>query len=84
MNVKELVTYSFARNVGPRDRALRIATGLALGGAAWFIGAPPWAAVALTIVGVMWTLTGVVGRCALYYMLGYSTCPHETRSHNAT
>jgi hypothetical protein len=78
MNVKQLVTYSFSKNVGRWDRAFRITSGLALTIVGWTVRPPMWIAVALTSFGVAWMLTGAVSRCALYCMLGYSTCPRET------
>jgi hypothetical protein len=57
-------------NVGGIDRILRIA----LGG-----GLIAWAAVfdgpALAYLGVIPLLTGVVGTCGLYSLLGINTCP---------
>jgi hypothetical protein len=57
-------------NEGTVDRVLRIVLGLAL--------------IALVFVGpkTMWgwigllpLMTGIVGRCGLYYLLGFNTCP---------
>lgn len=58
------------RNVGSWDRALRIVAGLVL--------------IALTLMGTIgvwgWIglvplVTGLMGRCPMYKMLGLSTCP---------
>ncbi|TAK28627.1 MAG: DUF2892 domain-containing protein [Myxococcaceae bacterium] len=74
MDIKKLVTLTFDKNVGTADRAFRLASGLALVGAAWWLrpGAASWA---LGVLGLMWTATGVLSRCSIYYLLGYSTCP---------
>jgi hypothetical protein len=60
-------------NVGSIDRILRIA----LGG-----GLIAWAAVfdgpALAYLGVIPLLTGVVGTCGLYSLLGINTCRVRT------
>ncbi len=57
-------------NVGGIDRILRIAIGVALialaatGSIGWW----GW-------LGIVPLLTGVMGSCALYSLLGFSTCP---------
>lgn len=59
-------------NVGTIDKVLRIVVGLALlslffvleGQARWW-----------SLVGLVPLLTGVVGICPLYSLLGISTCP---------
>ena len=57
-------------NVGTVDRVLRVAAGVTL--------------IALTLtgtiglwgwIGVVPVLTGAVGSCPLYSLLGFSTCP---------
>ena len=62
------------RNVGTLDRWVRIIVGLVL--------------IALTLngtigvwgwIGVLPLATGLAGRCALYSLLGISTCPLERR-----
>lgn len=52
------------------ERALRVALGLALVGlaATGTVGAWGW-------VGVVPVLTGLIGSCPLYTLLGFSTCP---------
>lgn len=56
-------------NVGGIDRILRIVVGLAL--IAWaLMGGPVWA-----WIGVVPLATGAVGFCALYPLLGITTCP---------
>ncbi len=56
-------------NVGGIDRILRIVVGLALVGWA-LMGGPVWAWIGVVPLG-----TGLVGFCALYPLLGISTCP---------
>lgn len=74
MSFQEFVTYSFTKNVGRTDRALRIITGLSLTAVGWLLGASVWTSLLVTVAGVAWTLTGVVSRCGIYYLLGFSTC----------
>jgi len=78
MDLTKLVTLTFAKNVGTTDRILRGLSGLSLIGAGWFFHAPLWASITLTVFGLMWTATGVLSRCSIYYLLGYSTCPVVT------
>lgn len=73
MEFKKLVTLSFDRNVGTRDRKLRLASGASLAAVGWFLGLPVWAVAATTILGLMWTATGVLSKCSIYYLLGHST-----------
>ncbi len=69
------MTGFFATNEGTIDRVLRIILGVAL--------------LVLTVVGpkTLWgligvvpLLTGIVGTCPLYSLLGLSTCPLKSRS----
>lgn len=57
-------------NVGGIDRILRIVLGLALIGMtlAGFIGVWGW-------IGVVPLLTGAIGFCPLYPLIGFSSCP---------
>lgn len=81
MDLKRLLTLSFDKNVGPADRVLRLGSGAALAVAGYALHAPTWARVALVVFGLMWTLTGVLSRCTIYYALGRSTCPVDASRH---
>lgn len=59
----------FAQNEGTVDRALRIVLGLGLLGVA-LTGRGAWG-----FIGVLPLLTGALGSCPLYSILGISTCP---------
>lgn len=68
------MTAFFATNEGTIDRVLRIILGVAL--------------LAITVVGpkTLWglvgivpLLTGIVGTCPVYSILGLSTCPLKSR-----
>jgi hypothetical protein len=61
-------------NVGGIDRILRVVLGLALIGMAAFgvIGAWGW-------IGLVPLLTAAMGYCPLYTVLGFSTCPLQTK-----
>ena len=74
MSIGKLLTYTFASNVGSIDRIFRILSGVALAASPWtLISVSQSAAIALTIAGLAWFMTGVVSRCGMYYMLGLST-----------
>ncbi|MCT8328599.1 YgaP family membrane protein [Albidovulum sediminis] len=63
----------FKTNVGGIDRTLRILVGLALL-AGFFLNADAsmrW----LYLVGLIPLVTGLVGTCPIYSMLGLNTCP---------
>ena len=57
-------------NVGGIDKALRIVAGLVLIGLAIAGIGSPW-----TWIGVVPLLTGLVGFCPAYSLLGMSSCP---------
>ena len=57
-------------NEHPVERGLRIALGLALVGLAATGTVGAWG-----YVGVVPVLTGLLGSCPLYTLLGFSTCP---------
>ncbi len=63
----------FKRNEGTIDRALRVILGLALI-AGYFMnggGAYSW----LYLLGIVPLVTGLLGSCPLYTILGLNTCP---------
>jgi len=64
----------FKTNEGPLDRALRVLVGVAL--LVWFFvdqGTGVWHYAKL--IGIVPVLTGLIGSCPLYAILGISTCP---------
>ena len=63
----------FKTNEGSIDRGLRILVGLAL--LATFFVYPEASWRYWTLIGVVPLLTGLVGSCPLYSILGISTCP---------
>ena len=57
------------KNVGGIDKILRIGAGVAL--VAWAaLGGPVWA-----WIGIVPLLTGAMGWCPAYTLLGMNTCP---------
>lgn len=60
----------FARNEGSIDRTLRVLVGIAAL-SLYFVGPKtPWA-----LLGVVPLLTGLLGTCPVYTLLGINTCP---------
>ncbi len=60
----------FAQNVGGIDKVLRILLGLGLLAAGYLTPLGWWG-----LVGLVPLVTGLVGTCPLYTILGLRTCP---------
>ncbi|MCB1458581.1 MAG: DUF2892 domain-containing protein [Nitratireductor sp.] len=63
----------FKTNEGSIDRGLRILVGLALLAAFFVYPEASWRY--WTLIGVVPLVTGLLGSCPLYSILGISTCP---------
>lgn len=68
-------TKLFPTNEGTVDRAIRVLLGLALLSIA-FIGPK----TPLGFIGIVPLLTGLVGSCPLYRIVGIKTCPVDTKA----
>lgn len=64
----------FATNEGAVDRTLRVIVGVALLSLVFVGPKSLWG-----LVGVVPLLTGLVGNCLLYTLLGINTCPLKSR-----
>jgi hypothetical protein len=62
----------FPSNEGPIDRIVRIAVGLALLALTFWGPSFAWG-----FIGIVPLLTGLVGSCPLYTLLGVRTCPYS-------
>lgn len=62
-----------SKNVGTIDRTLRVLLGFALLSLTLFGPKTLWG-----LVGLVPLLTGLVGSCPLYSLLGLRTCPVQT------
>lgn len=59
-------------NVGNVDRVIRVAVGLALLSLPFWLDTPwRW----LGLIGLIPVLTGLLGSCPAYRLLGLNTCP---------
>ncbi len=67
-------------NVGAIDRILRIVVGIALIAFALGFIAPGASYAWIGWIGVIPVLTGFVGSCPLYSLVGLSTCPAAKRA----
>ena len=63
----------FKQNVGTVDRVIRVIVGLAL--LAGFFVYPEAGLRWLFLIGIIPLVTGIVGSCGVYSLLGVSTCP---------
>lgn len=62
----------FSKNMGTTDRIIRVTVGLFLTSLAFWGPTNPW-----FLLGLVPTMTGLVGWCALYQAFGISTCKHK-------
>lgn len=66
------------KNEGTVDRILRVVAGLGLAGVAWFVLDLSQGAIGGIIavaVGAIFVVTGLIGFCPGYRLLGLRTCP---------
>lgn len=64
-----------ATNEGTVDRIIRVVLGIAALAGAFAVGLGGVGGVLLLVVGGVLALTGAIGFCPLYRVLGISTCP---------
>lgn len=62
-------------NVGGIERPIRIVVGIGLLGVGAFAGLPIEATTAALILGTVALVTGAIGYCPLWALLGLNTCP---------
>lgn len=62
-------------NVGRIERPIRIVIGIVLLGIGAFAGLPVEATAVVLIVGTIALVTGAIGYCPLWMLLGVNTCP---------
>lgn len=62
-------------NVGGIERPIRIVVGIFLLGIGAFAGLPPVATAVVLVLGTIALVTGAIGYCPLWMLLGINTCP---------
>jgi hypothetical protein len=71
------MTRLFPRNEGTIDRIIRVALGLVVLSLVFVGPQTPWG-----WLGIVPIVTGLLGSCPLYTVLGLSSCPMPTRPAN--
>ncbi|HTK33450.1 MAG TPA: DUF2892 domain-containing protein [Candidatus Paceibacterota bacterium] len=64
------------KNIGTTDRIIRIILGLVLCGSAFFVSSIV-VQIVLVVLGIFSIYEALVGWCALYALIGRTTCPIE-------
>ena len=65
-------------NVGGVERPIRIVAGILVIGVGAFATLPPIGTAIALVVGTIALVTGAIGYCPLWALLGMNTCPIET------
>ena len=63
-----------ARNVGRTEKVIRLVVGGYLVLGAFFLDFPTWSIAALSVVGIVALLTGAMGYCPAWTVIGINTC----------
>jgi len=58
--------------------------GTTLAASPWLLAMPRGVGYIAALIGLVTVTTGLVSRCALYYMLGISTCPAGSKHQGIT
>lgn len=69
------------RNLGHHERVIRVGVGFLLLAVSGFSFLPEWGDLILMIVGLIALLTGIIGYCPAWQVLGINTCPHQKPDH---
>ena len=65
-------------NVGGLERPIRIVIGILVIAVGAFATLPPMGTAIALVVGTIALVTGAIGYCPLWALLGMNTCPIET------
>lgn len=69
------------RNIGHHERVIRVGVGFLLLALSGFSLLPGWGNLVLMIVGLIALLTGIIGYCPAWQVLGMNTCPLDKTGH---
>lgn len=62
------------RNLGHHERIIRVGLGFALLALSGFPILPGWGDLLMMVVGLVGLLTGIVGYCPAWHVVGINTC----------
>ena len=65
------------RNVGHHERVIRVGVGFLLLALSGFSLLPGWGDLAFMILGIIALLTGIIGYCPAWQIIGINTCPTQ-------
>jgi hypothetical protein len=65
------------KNLGSEDRVVRIVVALGLAAIIYFAGLSRTADIVVAVVAAYLVLTGLVGRCVIYKLIGVDTSVQE-------
>ena len=69
------------RNIGHHERVIRVGIGFLLLASSGFSWLPGWENLLLMVVGLIALLTGFIGYCPAWQIIGINTCPQKTSEH---
>ena len=64
-------------NVGHVERVIRIGLGLALLAIGGLTALPVWSTMFILVIGLVALVTGIMGFCPAWRLLGMNTCHHN-------
>ena len=68
---------NLGHNVGHVERVIRIALGLTLLAVGGLTALPAWGTLLILIIGIVALVTGIMGYCPAWRLLGMNTCHHD-------
>jgi hypothetical protein len=69
------------RNLGHHERVIRVGLGFLLLALFGFSLLPGWGELVLLVVGLVALLTGIIGYCPAWQIMGINTCPAGKSGH---
>lgn len=71
------------RNLGHHERIIRVGLGITLLAIGGFSIGPEWSDLLLLGIGFIALLTGIVGYCPAWHLMGISTCQRKDDTHHS-
>lgn len=69
------------RNIGHHERVIRVGIGFLLLALSGFSFLPGWGDLVFMIVGIIALLTGIIGYCPAWQVMGINTCALKKSEH---